>query len=36
MQYEEEHGIDVSRLSPTDLIGEAIARDIYTGDPVFE
>ena len=36
LDYEAQRGVDVSRLSPTDLIGEAIARDIDTGDPVFE
>ena len=36
LDWENEHGVDVSRLSPTDLIGEAIARDINTGDPIFE
>jgi hypothetical protein len=36
VDYENERGIDISRLSATDLIGEAIARDINTGDPVFE
>jgi hypothetical protein len=36
LNYEVEHGIDPSRMSATDLIGEAIARDIDTGDPIFE
>lgn len=36
LDWEKEHGVDVSRLSPTDLIGEAIARDINTEDPIFE
>lgn len=36
LQYETEHGVDISRMEPNDLIAEAIARDIYTGDPVFE
>lgn len=36
LAYEQEHGVDISMLEPGELIGEAVARNIDTGDPVFE
>lgn len=36
LKYEKDHGIDTSSMQPNELIAEALARNIYTGDPIFE